>query len=179
MTNEQGGFAPPPDRLGGAPAATSSGRSRSTRVAGGLLAAVLTVAVLSGCAGTSDEPQAMALADAPAATTTTAPSASDAAAGTAPAPTAAPATAAPAPTAPPTTALPATTAPPPPPPPPPPPTTLPPPPPPVTQAFVPQAPSASYANCTDARNAGVTPLYRGDPGYGSHLDRDDDGIACE
>ena len=41
------------------------------------------------------------------------------------------------------------------------------------------APSAYYANCTEARAAGVTPLYRGDPGYRSGLDRDNDGIACE
>ncbi|WP_046728798.1 excalibur calcium-binding domain-containing protein [Streptomyces humi] len=39
--------------------------------------------------------------------------------------------------------------------------------------------SAYYANCTAARAAGVTPLYRGDPGYDSHLDRDGDGVACE
>lgn len=36
-----------------------------------------------------------------------------------------------------------------------------------------------YKNCTEARAAGVTPLYRGEPGYAPHLDRDDDGIACE
>ncbi|WP_256789891.1 excalibur calcium-binding domain-containing protein [Frankia sp. AvcI1] len=36
-----------------------------------------------------------------------------------------------------------------------------------------------YANCTAARDAGVAPLYRGDPGYRSGLDADDDGIACE
>lgn len=36
-----------------------------------------------------------------------------------------------------------------------------------------------YANCTAARAAGVTPLYRGQPGYASHLDRDGDGVACE
>ncbi|MFD4506455.1 excalibur calcium-binding domain-containing protein [Streptomyces sp. NPDC058457] len=39
--------------------------------------------------------------------------------------------------------------------------------------------STYYANCTAARAAGVTPLYRGDPGYDSHLDRDGDGVACE
>ncbi|WP_224388788.1 excalibur calcium-binding domain-containing protein [Pseudonocardia sp. ICBG1293] len=39
--------------------------------------------------------------------------------------------------------------------------------------------SAYYANCTAARNAGAAPLYRGDPGYRSALDRDNDGIACE
>ncbi|SFL34579.1 micrococcal nuclease [Gracilibacillus orientalis] len=36
-----------------------------------------------------------------------------------------------------------------------------------------------YANCTEARDAGVTPLYEGDPGYNSDMDRDGDGIACE
>lgn len=36
-----------------------------------------------------------------------------------------------------------------------------------------------YKNCTEARKAGVTPIYRGEPGYAKHLDRDGDGIACE
>lgn len=36
-----------------------------------------------------------------------------------------------------------------------------------------------YANCKEARAAGVTPLRRGDPGYRPGLDRDNDGIACE
>ncbi|MGW8696274.1 excalibur calcium-binding domain-containing protein [Streptomyces eurythermus] len=39
--------------------------------------------------------------------------------------------------------------------------------------------SVHYANCTAARAAGDTPLYAGDPGYDSHLDRDGDGVACE
>lgn len=39
--------------------------------------------------------------------------------------------------------------------------------------------TAYYPNCAAARAAGVAPLRRNDPGYGSHLDRDDDGIACE
>ncbi|MCL3777212.1 excalibur calcium-binding domain-containing protein [Actinomyces sp. 186855] len=38
---------------------------------------------------------------------------------------------------------------------------------------------AYYANCTEARQAGAAPLYVGDPGYRSGLDRDKDGIACE
>jgi hypothetical protein len=42
-----------------------------------------------------------------------------------------------------------------------------------------RAPGAVYANCTDARAAGVTPLHRGQPGYSTTLDRDHDGIACE
>lgn len=36
-----------------------------------------------------------------------------------------------------------------------------------------------YRSCAAAREAGVAPLYVGDPGYGRHLDRDGDGIACE
>ncbi|WFL79052.1 excalibur calcium-binding domain-containing protein [Altererythrobacter arenosus] len=36
-----------------------------------------------------------------------------------------------------------------------------------------------YPNCTAARNAGAAPVRRGQPGYGSHLDRDGDGVGCE
>jgi len=36
-----------------------------------------------------------------------------------------------------------------------------------------------YQNCSVVRAAGRDPLYRGDPGYRSKLDRDNDGIACE
>lgn len=36
-----------------------------------------------------------------------------------------------------------------------------------------------YANCKAARAAGAAPIYRGQPGYGKHLDRDGDGKACE
>ena len=36
-----------------------------------------------------------------------------------------------------------------------------------------------YANCKEAKAAGAAPLYKGDPGYRSDLDRDGDGIACE
>ncbi|WP_007468431.1 excalibur calcium-binding domain-containing protein [Segniliparus rugosus] len=36
-----------------------------------------------------------------------------------------------------------------------------------------------YRNCSEARAAGTAPLYRGDPGYSSKLDRDGDGVACE
>ncbi|WP_420706973.1 excalibur calcium-binding domain-containing protein [Streptomyces sp. NRRL F-2664] len=39
--------------------------------------------------------------------------------------------------------------------------------------------SVSYANCAAVRAAGAAPIRRGDPGYGRHLDRDGDGIACE
>ena len=39
--------------------------------------------------------------------------------------------------------------------------------------------TGAYANCTAARAAGAAPVRRGDPGYGSHLDRDNDGVGCE
>ncbi|MFD4923013.1 excalibur calcium-binding domain-containing protein [Streptomyces goshikiensis] len=39
--------------------------------------------------------------------------------------------------------------------------------------------SAFYRNCTAVREAGAAPIRRGDPGFGAHLDRDGDGIACE
>lgn len=39
--------------------------------------------------------------------------------------------------------------------------------------------SFSYRNCKEARAAGAAPLYRGQPGYGAHMDGDGDGIACE
>lgn len=37
----------------------------------------------------------------------------------------------------------------------------------------------AYKNCTEARAAGAAPVHRGEPGYGPHLDRDNDGIGCE
>lgn len=39
--------------------------------------------------------------------------------------------------------------------------------------------SGYYANCSAARAAGAAPLYAGQPGYSSKLDRDGDGVACE
>lgn len=38
---------------------------------------------------------------------------------------------------------------------------------------------AYYSSCREAKAAGAAPLYRGDPGYRSGLDRDGDGVACE
>jgi hypothetical protein len=29
------------------------------------------------------------------------------------------------------------------------------------------------------RAAGAAPIYAGTPGYGTHLDRDNDGIGCD
>jgi len=53
-------------------------------------------------------------------------------------------------------------------------------PPPVAQPAPAPAPaSVYYANCPAARAAGVAPIYRGQPGYRTALDRDRDGIACE
>ncbi|MGN0124785.1 MULTISPECIES: excalibur calcium-binding domain-containing protein [Rhodococcus] len=62
-------------------------------------------------------------------------------------------------------------------------------PPPVTQytpppapAYTPppvQQPSVSYKNCSEAKAAGAAPILRGEPGYASRLDKDNDGIACD
>lgn len=48
---------------------------------------------------------------------------------------------------------------------------------PVQEASAPG--KVSYANCTEARNAGAAPVRRGDPGDSSRLDRDGDGIGGE
>lgn len=39
--------------------------------------------------------------------------------------------------------------------------------------------SFEYANCTVVREAGAAPIRRGEPGFGRHLDRDNDGVGCE
>lgn len=39
--------------------------------------------------------------------------------------------------------------------------------------------SVYYPNCDAARRAGAAPVRRGQPGYGPHLDRDNDGVGCE
>jgi hypothetical protein len=36
-----------------------------------------------------------------------------------------------------------------------------------------------YKNCDAVRAAGAAPIYQGQPGYGTHLDRDKDGIGCD
>lgn len=43
----------------------------------------------------------------------------------------------------------------------------------------PSTQASAYRNCTEARAAGAAPVRRGEPGYGVHLDRDNDGIGCE
>jgi hypothetical protein len=49
----------------------------------------------------------------------------------------------------------------------------------VTQAS--KAPEAQvyYPTCPAAGAVRTTPIRQGEPGYGRHLDRDGDGIACE
>lgn len=39
--------------------------------------------------------------------------------------------------------------------------------------------AVSYANCAAVRAAGKAPLYAGQPGYDSDLDRNNNGVACE
>lgn len=52
--------------------------------------------------------------------------------------------------------------------------------PPAPLAAVPAPPAyVSYANCTAVRAAGAAPIYAGEPGYSSKLDRDGDGVGCE
>lgn len=52
--------------------------------------------------------------------------------------------------------------------------------PPPIVPLVPQVPASVYfPNCAAARAAGAAPLYVGQPGYRSGLDRDGDGVACE
>ena len=48
-----------------------------------------------------------------------------------------------------------------------------------TTTTAPPAPEPHYDNCFQAWRAGALPLHRGDPGYGPHLDDDNDGTACE
>jgi len=36
-----------------------------------------------------------------------------------------------------------------------------------------------FKNCTEARAAGAAPIRKGEPGFGEHLDKDGDGVACE
>lgn len=46
-------------------------------------------------------------------------------------------------------------------------------------AEVPAPSSTYYANCSEAKAAGAAPIYVGQPGYSTKLDRDKDGVACE
>lgn len=40
-------------------------------------------------------------------------------------------------------------------------------------------PDRAFRNCDEARAHEAAPVRRGDPGYGPHLDRDNDGVGCE
>ncbi|MEV0130984.1 excalibur calcium-binding domain-containing protein [Dactylosporangium sp. NPDC050688] len=57
--------------------------------------------------------------------------------------------------------------------------------PPAVKTTKPAAPKTTapaavyYKNCDAVKAAGKAPLYRGQPGYRSGLDRDGDGVACE
>lgn len=48
-----------------------------------------------------------------------------------------------------------------------------------TATVPPQNGSVYFPTCAAARAAGAAPVYRGQPGYVTHLDRDGDGKACE
>ncbi|HEX7819723.1 MULTISPECIES: excalibur calcium-binding domain-containing protein [Sphingomonadaceae] len=48
----------------------------------------------------------------------------------------------------------------------------------IARARAPQA-GDYWPGCDAARAAGTAPIYRGEPGYRSGMDGDDDGIACE
>lgn len=47
------------------------------------------------------------------------------------------------------------------------------------EVSAPASDTTYYKNCTAVRAAGAAPIYRGQPGYAPHLDRDGDGTACE
>jgi hypothetical protein len=50
---------------------------------------------------------------------------------------------------------------------------------PAPVAAAPAPAAIYYANCAAVRAAGAAPIRRGQPGYSSQLDRDNDGVACE
>lgn len=52
-------------------------------------------------------------------------------------------------------------------------------PPPIVESPAEAPTSIYYKNCAAVRDAGADPIYVGQPGYSSHLDRDADGVACE
>ena len=49
----------------------------------------------------------------------------------------------------------------------------------TTPRTTPDKKGVYYPNCDAARRDGAAPVYRGDPGYAPHLDRDGDGVGCE
>lgn len=50
---------------------------------------------------------------------------------------------------------------------------------PTQPSSLPDTSSVYYKNCQEVRRAGKDPIRQGEPGYGPHLDRDGDGVACE
>lgn len=50
---------------------------------------------------------------------------------------------------------------------------------PVGGSGVGPAGGGAWPGCNEAHAAGAAPVYRGDAGYGSHLDGDNDGVGCE
>lgn len=50
---------------------------------------------------------------------------------------------------------------------------------PKRQSLYSQPTSGAFPNCAAARAAGAAPVRRGEPGYGTHLDGDGDGVGCE
>lgn len=50
---------------------------------------------------------------------------------------------------------------------------------PIAEPVAPPAAATYYANCTAVQAAGAAPIFTGEPGYGIHLDRDQDGIGCD
>lgn len=135
------------------------------------LAAVAILVALAGCSGADKATETTTTSGSvedqlPFASTPTSSSTMPTTVATTAAPATAPTTVVTAPpttraTAPPTTRAPVTTA------------------APVTQPPATPAPSVYFANCAAARAAGAAPVRRGDPGYGTHLDRDGDGVGCE
>lgn len=150
----------------------------SARVAVGVLA-LTTVLGFFGAAGASQPEEVQAGAGATEAPTTTAKATTTSPPTMAPTTTATITIAAPTTTVPPATMTTPTTSP------SPPPTTAAPAPvqpavtepPPTTPPAA--APAGGFANCDEARAAGAAPVHRGDPGYASRLDQDDDGVGCE
>lgn len=59
------------------------------------------------------------------------------------------------------------------------PTVPPAPPQPEKEVVAPAEIDTYYPNCSEARAAGVAPIYKGQPGYRPKMDGDGDGIACE
>ena len=49
----------------------------------------------------------------------------------------------------------------------------------TSKTTTPKASGKGYRSCAEAREAGAAPLLKGDAGYSSKLDQDDDGVACE